>query len=153
MGQSLVKNYVHIVFSTKYRRKLIDDEIESELFAYLGGICNDLNCQVLNVGGYRDHVHILCMLSKNIPLAKLMEEVKGHSSKWIKTKGERFKEFYWQNGYAAFSVDERGIEIVRMYIENQKEHHSGKSKESFETELIRLLEENNIEYDLVYVLD
>ena len=87
MGQSLVKNYLHIVFSTKYRQPLIQESIEEELYSYLGGICNNLECHVIKVGGYTDHIHILCMLSKKVPLIKLMEELKSHSSKWIKSKG------------------------------------------------------------------
>lgn len=59
MGQSLVKNYVHIVFSTKHREALIHPPVEAELHSYLGGICNKLECQVLKVGGYTDHIHIL----------------------------------------------------------------------------------------------
>ena len=58
MGQSLVKNYVHFVFGTKN----INDELETELFKYLGGICNKLECQVIKVGGHKDHIHILCQL-------------------------------------------------------------------------------------------
>ena len=68
MGQSLVQNYVHIVFSTKYREALIKAPYEQELHAYLGGTCKELDCPVLIVGGYTDHVHILCMLSKKIAL-------------------------------------------------------------------------------------
>ena len=64
MGQSLVKNYIHIVFSTKYRQPLILQSVETELYSYLGGICNKLDCQVIKVGGINDHIHILCMLSK-----------------------------------------------------------------------------------------
>lgn len=64
MGQSLVKNYVHIVFSTKHRQELIQPPVEAELHAYLGGICKKLECQPIKVGGYTDHVHILCLLSK-----------------------------------------------------------------------------------------
>ncbi len=64
MGQSLVQNYVHIVFSTKHREKFIHPPVEAELHSYLGGICNKLECQVLIVGGYTDHIHILCKLSK-----------------------------------------------------------------------------------------
>ena len=81
MGQSLVKNYIHIVFSTKYRQPLIHQTEEHELYSYLGGICNKLGCQVIKVGGYTDHIHILCMLSKKITLMKLLEELKSHSSK------------------------------------------------------------------------
>ena len=51
MGQSLVKNYVPIVFSTKYRQPLIHPPVETELHAYIGGICNNLECHVVKVGG------------------------------------------------------------------------------------------------------
>ena len=95
MGQSLVRNYIHIVFSTKYREHLIDQEIEKELHSYLGGICNKLDCQVIIVGGYTNHIHILCMLSKKIALMKLIEDIKSNSSKWIKSKGEKYANFYW----------------------------------------------------------
>ena len=70
MGQSLVKNYIHIVFSTKHREPLIDESIENELHAYLGGICKNLECTPIKIGGYSDHIHILCMLSKKIALMK-----------------------------------------------------------------------------------
>ncbi len=148
MGQSLVKNYIHIVFSTKHREPLINDSIEEELHGYLGGICNNLECQVLIVGGYTDHIHILCKLSKKISLMKLMETVKSHSSKWIKTKGQDYTSFYWQDGYGAFSVNPDEVELVRNYIANQKEHHS---KESFQDEYRAFLEKYNVEYDERYV--
>ena len=87
MGQSLVKAYIHIVFSTKHRQPFIFPNLEDELCNYLGGTCKQLECQLVKVGGYLDHVHIRCMLSKKIALVKLIEEVKSHSSKWMKTKG------------------------------------------------------------------
>jgi putative transposase len=150
MGQSLVKNYVHIVFSTKYRQPLIDEPIEPELYAYLGGICNELECQPIKIGGYTDHVHILCMLSKKIALMDLLEKVKSNSSKWIKTKGEPYKNFYWQNGYGAFSVNPRQVQVVINYIANQKVHHS---KETYQDEYRGFLHKYKIEYDERYVWD
>ena len=126
MGQSLVKNYIHLVFSTKYREPLIDEAIESELYAYLGGICNQLECQPVKIGGFTDHIHILCMLSKKTALMKLVEELKSHSSKWIKTKGENYRNFYWQGGYGALSVNPAEMDVVVRYMENQKEHHRKK---------------------------
>ena len=83
MGQSLVKNYVHLVFSTKHRQSLIKEFIEDELYSYLGGICKALKCSPIKIGGYSDHVHILCLLSKKIALMKLLEEIKSHSSKCL----------------------------------------------------------------------
>lgn len=139
---------MHIVFSTKYRQPLIDESIEDELFSYLGGICNKLECKVVIVGGYKDHIHILCMLSKKIALAKLMEELKAHSSKWIKTKGDAYKNFYWQDGYGAFSVNPSQVEIVINYIANQKEHHG---KKNFQDEYRSILKKYAIEYDERYV--
>jgi REP element-mobilizing transposase RayT len=150
MGQSLVSVATHLVWSTKYRQPLIDEAIEPELYAYLGGVCNEMDCQSIKVGGYLDHVHVLCYLSKKVALMDLLEEIKKRSSKWIKTKGKQYENFYWQNGYAAFSVDYRGIDIVRYYIQNQYLHHNG---ESFQQEYIRLLIENMMEYDERYLWD
>lgn len=150
MGQSLVKNYIHIIFSTKYRQPLITPEVEEELYAYLGGICNRLESPPIKIGGYTDHIHILCRLSKKTSLAKLLEEVKSHSSKWIKTKSDELKNFYWQDGYGAFSVNPSQVDIVIRYIANQKEHHARKS---FKDEYRAFLKKYKVEYDERYVWD
>ncbi len=148
MGQSLVQNYIHIIFSTKHREPLIQPPVEQELHAYLGGICNRLESQSIIVGDYTDHIHILCKLSKKIPLMKLIEELKSHSSKWIKTKGKSYENFYWQDGYGAFSVNPSEIEIVISYISNQKEHHK---KKTIQDEYRAFLKKHQIEYDERYV--
>ncbi len=150
MGQSLVKNFLHIVFSTKYRAPIIHPPYETELHAYLGGVCNSLECHTLKVGGYTDHVHILCMLSKKIALMKLLEEVKSHSSKWMKTKDMSLSNFYWQDGYGAFSVNPAQVDRVIAYIANQHEHHQ---KKDFQNEYRAYLKKHNVEYDERYVWD
>ncbi len=127
MGQSLVKNYIHFVFSTKHRQPLIQLPVETELNNYLGGICKNLEYQPIKVGGYTDHIHIMCMLSKKIALMKLVEEIKSNSSKWIKTKGHEYANFYWQDGYGAFSVNPGEVDKVITYITNQKEHYRKKT--------------------------
>ncbi len=148
MGQSLVKNYIHIVFSTKYREPLIFPPLESELHSYLAGICNKLECYPVVVGGYTDHIHILCMLSQKMALMQLVEKIKSHSSKWIKIKDEHLKNFYWQDGYGAFSVNSKGLDRVKDYINKQHEHHSGKS---FKAEYMGLLKEHSAAFDERYV--
>lgn len=150
MPQSLSKVYIHIIFSTKHRQNFIDDTIEKRLFAYLGQACKNLDCNPIQVGGYRNHVHILCTLSRVITQAKLLEEIKKTSSKWIKLQGEAYKEFYWQDGYGAFSVNHRKIETVKNYIINQKQHHE---KRDYKTEFRAFLEHYQIEYDERYVWD
>ncbi len=97
MPQSLTQIYVHIVFSTEYRRPMILPSIEDELYQYLTNQCNLAGCIALEVGGHKDHVHILCRLSKHISIPKLLEKIKGTSSKWIKTKSQELSDFYWQD--------------------------------------------------------
>ena len=150
MGQSLVKNYIHIIFSTKQREPLIHPPYEDELHTYLGGICNSLECSSIRVGGHTDHIHILCTLSKKVALAKLMEELKSHSSKWMKTMDRSLEHFYWQNGYGAFSVNPTEVDAVVAYIANQHEHHSKKTSQE---EYRAFLKKYNVEYDERYVWD
>jgi REP element-mobilizing transposase RayT len=129
---------------------MIHHPIEDELYSYLGGICKEMECHLIKIGGYTDHVHILCMLSKKIALMNLLEEIKSHSSKWMKTKGTELKNFYWQNGYGAFSVNPSEIDKVIAYIENQKEHHK---KKTFQEEYRAFLKKYKVEYDEKYVWD
>lgn len=150
MGQSLVKNYLHITFSTKNRYPFILHPVENELYAYIAKICMDKECYPVQIGGYTDHIHILCQLSKKIALMDLLEEIKSSSSKWIKSKGTGYESFYWQNGYAAFSVSQSQLNVVTRYIENQKEHHKNLS---FENELRALLKKYQIDFDERYVWD
>jgi len=138
------------VFSTKYRELSIGDDIKEELYAYLGGICKQLDCNPIQVGGYYDHIHILCMLSKKMALMKLLEEVKKSSSKWMKAQGTAYQNFYWQDGYGAFSVNPAQVDAVVRYIRNQYQHHS---QTSFQEECRGIYQKYNIPYDERYVWD
>jgi len=150
MPQSLVKNYLHITFSTKGRKNLIDKLIQPKLHAYLAGICNQMECYAIEVGGIENHIHILCLLSKKVALIKLLEDVKKNSSKWIKTQGNQYQNFYWQIGYGAFSVNPSQIAIVERYIQNQEEHHK---KKTFQEEFRSFLVKYNVDFDERYVWD
>jgi REP element-mobilizing transposase RayT len=150
MGQSLVKNFLHIVFSTRYREPFITAAVAPVLYDYLGGICRGLDCSPIIVGGHLDHVHILCLLSKKIALSDFVRELKGDSSRWIKLKTSTVNDFYWQKGYGAFSVSPRGVDKVKTYIMNQNEHHK---KKTFKNEFRRFLRSHNVEYDERYVWD
>lgn len=80
----------------------------------------------------------------------LLEEVKSHSSKWMKTKDEMLKNFYWQDGYGAFSVNPSEVDTVIAYIANQHEQHS---KKTFQDEYMAFLKKHKVEYDERYVWD
>lgn len=149
MSQSLAKNIVHIVFSTKYREPLIDEEIEYQLYKYLAGICTNLNCRPIRINGYLDHVHILCELSKVLSLSEFIRILKMESSKWVKHHLLR-PTFFWQNGYGAFSVHSDNYLALISYIENQHNHHKAST---FQKEFRALLNKSNIHFDERYVWD
>jgi len=148
MPQSLTKVYVHIVFSTKYREHLLHTGIQDELYGYLGGICNQLGCYPVKIGGFTDHVHVLCMLSKKVALMDLLKELKRGSSIWIKTKGKEFSNFHWQDGYGAFSVNPSELDVVSEYIATQEDHHK---KKTFQEEYVAFLKKCKVDYDERYV--
>lgn len=148
MSQSLAKNYIHLIFATKYRENIIKQTDLAELYAYITGILNHIDCPMICIGGTTNHVHVLCVLNKNMALSKMVEEVKRSSSKWIKSKDPFYRQFGWQNGYGAFSVSQSKVEIVVKYIQNQEEHHK---KMLFVDELKMFLREYGVEYKEEYL--
>jgi len=150
MSQSLVKNLVHLVYSTKHREPLIPTKCREVLFAYQAGIFTQWESPALVIGGVEDHVHALFALSKNHPLKKVVEEVKKGSSKWMKSDGPRIQQFSWQAGYAGFSVSQSSVDTVRRYIERQDEHHR---KMGFQDELRALFKRHGVGFDERYVWD
>jgi REP element-mobilizing transposase RayT len=150
MSQSLVKNLLHLVYSTKHREPWIAKEHREALWAYQAGIFKAMGSPALIIGGVGDHVHALFVLSKNHELAKVVEEVKKGSSKWMKSDGPRLQQFSWQAGYAAFSVSQSNVEAVMKYISDQEPHHR---KITFQDELRALFKRHGIEFDERYVWD
>ncbi len=150
MPQSLVKMLVHLVFSTKHRADLIAPEIEHELYAYLHGIVANNGGVLLSGNGTTNHVHLLISLGRKVSISELVGDLKRDSSKWIKTKGAQYQQFYWQEGYGAFSVGQDQIEAVTKYIAGQKEHHQ---KKVFEDEMRGFFRKYGIEFDERYVWD
>jgi putative transposase len=150
MAQSLARNLVHLVYSTKHREPWLTEEHRNALFAYQAGIYQQWESPALSIGGVDDHVHALFALSKNQPLKKIVEEVKKGSSKWMKSDGPRNQHFSWQSGYAGFSVSQSNVETVRRYIERQPEHHR---RLGFQEELRVLFTRHEIEFDERYAWD
>lgn len=144
MSQSLSKLYVHIVFHIKNNDALIRAEDEKELYAYIGGVIKANEALPIKINGTENHLHILTTMSKNLSLAKFVEEIKRNSSRWIKSKGEHYQSFAWQGGYAGYSVSQSKVDAVEKYIENQKKHHE---TETFQEEYVRFLREYHVAFD------
>jgi putative transposase len=151
MPQSLANVLVHIVFSTRERRALLqNDDLRIEMHRYLAGVCKNLECPAVIVGGATDHVHLLASQSRTIALAEWVKEMKRASSLWAKTKSPHWELFQWQADYGAFSVSQSQKGRVEQYIQSQLEHHC---RRSFQDEFRQLLRKHHIEFDEHYVWD
>ena len=98
MPQSFAQLYAHLIFSTKNRRPMLDDEIRPRVHGYLATVIRNLDSPFVVVGGVADHVHILFDMGKMHAPVQFVERVKRESSKFVKTLGAKYKDFYWQRG-------------------------------------------------------
>ena len=140
----------HIVFSTKLRQPLIVTTLQEELYKYMGGIIRGEGGTLLEIGGMPDHVHLLTRFKADKSVSHMLQLIKANSSKWANERPEQNSRFAWQTGYAAFSVSESQVGVVRDYVRRQEEHHR---RSSFQKELLVLLEKHEIEYDERYLWD
>jgi putative transposase len=148
LANTLSNLLAHIVFSTKNREQFISDEFQQELYAYIGGIVRSEKGKLLAIGGMQDHLHLLVMYRPNQALSDIVRTLKASSSKWINDRAFIHSQFAWQSGYGAFSVSESKVDAIKVYIDNQAQHHN---KKSFKEELTELLRLHNVEYDPQYL--
>jgi REP element-mobilizing transposase RayT len=147
MSQSLSKLYIHLTFSTKGRQPWIHEGVKDNLHSYMAGIFKKVDSPALIINSVTDHVHALFRQSKNVSIAKIVEEVKKGSSKWMKDEtGNR--SFYWQKGYAAFSVSSSKVNTVKRYIARQEDHHKSMN---YREEIEEFMKQYNVvEYNSEY---
>jgi putative transposase len=148
MAQSYTNLIYHFVFSTKNRAPVITPAVESRLYDYIGGAIQSEGGVCLAVNGMPDHVHILAKLRADKSVSDVLRGLKANAAGWMKDVFPELNDFSWQRGYGAFTVSASQIENVRDYIAKQKEHH----KEcSFQTEFVKYLRANRIEFDERYL--
>jgi REP element-mobilizing transposase RayT len=116
----------------------------------LGHHAAEAGCHSKLVGGWIDHVHIVCSLSRTVTIAKLIEHLKTETSRWAKKTPRGSRLFTWQAGYGAFSVSQSHLDRVLQYVEQQEEHHR---KRTFQEEFRDLCRKHQLEIDERYVWD
>ena len=131
--------HYHIVFSTKERKRYLNEDIGERLNAYFGGIIRNMKAKLHRVNGTDDHLHLAVGLHPRLSVPSFVGTIKANSSKWIHETFESLQTFSWQEGYLAFSVSYSGLDKVVQYIINQQVHHK---KLSFKEELVRLLKKH-----------
>ncbi|HEY6249820.1 MAG TPA: IS200/IS605 family transposase [Candidatus Angelobacter sp.] len=148
MSRTYTNLLTHIVFSTKNREPLIEDDLKSELHAYLGGLTRALKGKAYAVHGMPDHIHMLISLPPSVSISEALQFIKANSSGWVHDKWPQRSSFAWQLGYGAFSVSRSNVHTVVRYIQNQERHHRTRT---FKQELVYFLRKHEIEYDERYI--
>lgn len=150
MANTYTKLNIHIVFHVKSTGIPIRKEDLEIVFAYIGGIINNVGGYPITIGGITNHIHILATMPKTMSVSEFVQVIKANSSKWIKSIDNYYESFSWQEGYGAFCVSPSLLKKTIRYINTQEEHHH---KESVRDEFIRFLKVNGIEFDEHYLID
>lgn len=109
--------FYHLIWSTKNRLPLIDQEIEKGLYPYLQQKAREIDCHILAGNGMGDHIHLVIEIPPQRSVSDVVKHLKGASS-------HEFGDLYWQRGYGALTVGERHLEAALSYVNHQKEHHA-----------------------------
>jgi putative transposase len=145
LSHTYVQNAVHVVFSTKDRRRIIPADQRELFWSYIAGICKTEKIFIHTIGGMEDHIHLLIDIPPTISLADAVLVIKANSSRRMKRIRPNFA---WQKGYGAFGVSKSNMPTVIRYIRTQEQHHK---KMTFEVEFTTLLNKHGIAFDPKYV--
>lgn len=122
----IFKMHVHLVFVTKYRRKVFNKTILHDLKEIFSNVCDDFESELVECDGEKDHVHLLINYPPKVAVSKLVNSLKGVSTRIIKRDhSEYIAQFLWKNhlwspSYFAASCGGAPIDMVRKYIEQQQ---------------------------------
>ena len=118
--------HVHLVFVTKYRRDVLSQLAIRDLSAIFARVCGDFGAQLVECNGEDDHVHLLVEYPPQISISKLVNSLKGVSSRLIRAerpeiRGRYYKGTLWSPSYFAASCGGAPISILKQYVEQQRE--------------------------------
>jgi putative transposase len=125
-GRHCVFNlHVHLVFVTKYRRKVFQVDTLDTLREIFQKVCCDFDSTLVDFDGERDHVHLLVHYPPKLALSKLVNSLKGVSSRLLRKNSDYLKRYYWKGvlwspSYFAGSCGGAPISIIKQYIQDQE---------------------------------
>jgi REP element-mobilizing transposase RayT len=136
MAHTKAKILVHMVFATKERLPLITPDFKPELHSYMAGTARSLGVFLHALGGVEDHCHLVFDLPPKIALADFANQLKSNTSRWATNEGSR--DFKWQRGYGAFSVNFASLDRAVNYVLTQEDHHAHQSFRDEQAEFLRV---------------
>lgn len=121
--------HVHLVFITKYRKRVFTKEILADMETVFHEVCKDFGAEIKEFNGEADHVHLLVNYPPKIAVSRLVNSLKGVSSRMLRKKGyprilkSLWGDALWSPSYFAGSCGGAPIELLKQYIEQQKTPH------------------------------
>lgn len=122
-----IRIWIHLIWSTKNRERIINKEIKNKLLNHIRENAKSKNIYIDFINSEPEHVHATISLGSDQTISKVAQLIKGESSNWINKHKLLSGHFEWQDEYIALSISESQINKVRDYIKNQEEHHRKKS--------------------------
>jgi putative transposase len=122
---SVSKLVCHLVFVTKYRRKIFDDTAIKWLQGHFAKVCTTLGCQLLACDGERDHIHLMVEYPPKLSISVLVNALKGTSSRLLRQERPDIAHRYWKGilwspSYFAASAGGAPLALVKQYVEQQR---------------------------------
>lgn len=121
------KIWIHVIWSTKNREKIISQELKPLLLEHIVENAKHKGIFIKVINCMSDHIHLLISLGREQSISTVVMLIKGESSHWVNKEKLLKCKFEWQDEYIAISVSESLVEKVFDYIKNQDEHHKVKS--------------------------
>lgn len=117
--------HVHLVFITKYRKKVLADNHLQYFKEVVAEICKDFGAELKECNGEGDHVHMLIQYPPTVQLSKMVNNLKSVTSRrmranFIDLRAAYDKPVLWSRSYFAGSCGGAPLEIIKQYIQNQQ---------------------------------
>jgi len=122
-----IRVWIHLIWSTKNREKLISQILKSRLLSHLKNNASEKEIFLSELNCVEEHCHALVSLGCTQSISKIMQLIKGESAHWINDNHLVRGHFEWQDEYIVMSVSESQVRKVRIYIQNQEIHHKKKT--------------------------
>jgi len=121
---SVSKLVVHLVFTTKYRRKLFTDIMIGQLREAFESACEKLECELIKMDGEQDHVHLLISYPPKLSISVMVNSLKAVSSRLLRLKNTHLtrqskSSVLWSRSYFACTAGDATIETLKAYVESQ----------------------------------
>lgn len=118
--------HTHLVFVTKYRKNIFNQKYLNKLKEIFDKVCNDFDVTLVSCQGEADHVHLLVNYSPQVTLSKLVNSLKGVSSRLLRKEYPEISKYYfkkalWSPSYFAGSCGGAPLETVKQYVEAQQQ--------------------------------